>query len=83
MNVIDITRTSNGGIIVTYNGVPRTLSMSQSIEGKILYNYIGAEDILLWSEYENFRVRVFGTDTFTINGITAPIYRLAPYVEDL
>lgn len=79
MNVIDITKTSNGGIIVTYNGVPRTLSMSQSIEGKILYNYIGAEGILLWSEYENFRVRVFGTDTFTINGITAP----KPYGDQL
>lgn len=76
-NVIDVSRASNGGVVITTNGVPRALSEPINVQIKEVYGVYqltGVSQlfgIICKADKERFRLQVNIDDTFTINGIAA------------
>ena len=93
MKTVDITRSPNGAVVVTINGNARTLSNPENVQIKPYYgiddeNGIGSAllGLTIKSPGNEFWVKITLLDTFTINGVTAPvivpdqIYFLANYI---
>lgn len=73
MATIDITRASNGGVVITYNGKPKTISNPQNIVAKELTRVnegtVITDGVVCKTTDEGFRQRIFKTDTITLGGV--------------
>lgn len=76
MNTIDVTRASNGGLIIKVNGTARTISNPQNVVAKLRYGVIestgqtGITGIVIKLSDESWRCRVGFDDTFSLGGVT-------------
>lgn len=76
-NVIDVTRASNGGVIITINNIPRAISEPINVQIKEvfgIYQLTGVSQlygIICKADRELFRLQVNIDDTLTINGVAA------------
>lgn len=75
IKTIDVSRSSNGGVVITISGIPRTISNPQNIVCKELYGVYpltGVSQlygIVCKTTDERFRLRITLEDTFSINGV--------------
>jgi len=73
--IIDVSRSSNGGVVITINGAPRTISNPQNVVCKELFGVYGPTGqsqlygIVCKTADERFRLRITLEDTFSINGV--------------
>lgn len=73
MATIDITRASNGGAVITYNGKPKTISNPYNIVCKELTRVsegaVITDGVVCKTTDEGFRQRIYKTDTITLGGV--------------
>jgi len=73
MKVVDITRASNGGVVITIDGIPRTISNPQNVTCKELTRVnegsVVTDGVVCKTTDEGFRLRLYKTDTISVNGV--------------
>lgn len=75
IKTIDVSRSSNSGVVITISGIPRTISNPQNIVCKEIYGIYGPTGvsqlygIVCKTTDERFRLRITLEDTFSINGV--------------